>query len=184
MHQELSSFSGEIVATDHVEEVSGITANGSGSTWTDIHREIWIRPARGTERKFTFSNVDIPARDGHRVTLLLRAGRPVGLVNFSTKQYVNLVSPCQFELFDATEAFAFAALLVAAGLTGLVALAVLFIGAVAYGLAKGLMRQERYREASASTEAQIHATIAHAPKTLAYDHSQPTTPRYPRQATK
>ena len=31
-------------------------ANGSGSTWTDVHREVWIRPPGGAERRFSFTN--------------------------------------------------------------------------------------------------------------------------------
>ena len=109
---DISPFSGEVIGTDHVEEVSGQTVNGSGSTWTDVHRELWIRPKRGTERRFTFTNVTVPARQGHQVTLLLAGGRPLAIVNFSTEQYLNLVTPRHFELFGAAEAFAFAALLV------------------------------------------------------------------------
>ena len=59
---DISTFSGEVVETDHVEEVSGQMMSGSGSTWTDVHRELWIRPPRGTERRFTFKNVAVPAR--------------------------------------------------------------------------------------------------------------------------
>lgn len=173
MQERISAFSGEVVATDHIEEVSGLTANGSGSTWTDIHREVWIRPCRGGERRFTFTNLVVPARQGHRVTLLLGGGRPLAIVNFSTEQYVNLVTPRQFELFGATEAFAFAALLVAAGLTGLAGLVTLAIGAGVYGLFKWLTRRERYSEAAAFVEAEIRRTIAHRPINLPNDHLQP-----------
>src|SRR5881397_3333520 len=107
-------------------------ANGSGSTWTDVHREIWVRPAHGTERRFTFTNVDVPARTGHHVSLLLDDGKPLALVNFSTQQYVNLVSRRQFELFGAIETFAFAALLIGAGLGGAGGLVILAVGAAAY----------------------------------------------------
>src|SRR6266498_3137899 len=111
MKTEISSFSGEVVDTDHLEEVSGLTVNGSGSTWTDVHREIWVRPWNGIERRFTFTNANVPARKGHCITLLLGGGRPMALINFSAEQYVNLVTRHQFELFGAAEAFAFAALL-------------------------------------------------------------------------
>ena len=163
MQRRISHFCGEIVATDHVEEISGLTANGSGSTWTDIHRELWIRPWQGTERRFTFTNTDVPARQGHRVTLLLGGGRPVALINFSTEQYVNLVTPRQFELFGATEAFGFAALLIWAGLAGPAGLVALLVGSAAYGSIKYLLRQQRYREAWSSVEAEIGRTIAHPP---------------------
>src|ERR1700674_2692313 len=95
--RDISSFSGEVVDTDHLEEISGLMANGSGSTWTDVHREIWVRPALGTERRFTFTNADVPARTGHQVTLLLGSGgQAVALVNFSTQQYINLVARRDF----------------------------------------------------------------------------------------
>ena len=161
MPRDISSFSGEVVDTDHLEEVSGLIANGSGSTWTDVHREIWVRPSHGTERRFTFTNADFPARTSHHVTLLLDAGKPLALVNFSTQQYVNLVTRRQFELFGATEAFALATLLIAAGLTGAEGLVALMIGAAVYGVVKWLMREERYRRARGSVEAEIRRTIAH-----------------------
>ena len=176
MHREISSFSGEVVDTDHFEEVSGLMANGSGSTWTDVHREIWIRPWRGAERRFTFTNVIFLARKGHRVTLLLGSGKPLALINYSTEQYVNLVTRRQFELFGATEAFTFAGLLIGAGLVGPASLGALFIGAGAYGLIKWSARQERYREASASVEAEIRRTIAHPPAALAHGHSRLAAP--------
>jgi hypothetical protein len=153
-------FSGEVVATDHLEEVSGLMANGSGSTWTDVHREIWVRPSHGIERRFTFTNVDVPARTGHHVSLLLDDGKPLALVNFSTQQYVNLVSRRQFELFGAIETFAFAALLIGAGLGGTGGLVTLAVGAAAYGAVKWLIREERYRRAWRSVEGDISRTIA------------------------
>jgi hypothetical protein len=156
----ISTFSGEVVAADHVEEVSGITANGSGSTWTDVHRELWIRPPRGAERRFTFTNVDVPARMGHRVTLLTGNERPLAIVNFSTEQYVSLIRLQQFELFGAAEAFTFAALLVGAGLTGPPALVALAAGTTVYGLFKGFMRKERYRQAEALVETEIRRIIS------------------------
>jgi hypothetical protein len=159
----ISHFCGEVVATDHVEEISGLTANGSGSTWTDIHRELWIRPWQGTERRFTFTNTDVPARKGHRVSLLLGGGRPLALINFSTEQYVNLVALRQFELFGAIEAFGFAALLIWAGLAGSFGLVALLVGSAAYGSIKCLLRQQRYREAWSSVEVEIGRTIAHPP---------------------
>jgi hypothetical protein len=163
VQRRISHFCGEVVASDRVEEISGLTANGSGSTWTDIHRELWIRPWQGTERRFTFTNTDVPARKGHRVTLLLAGGRPLALINFSTEQYVNLVALRQFELFGAIEAFGFAALLIWAGLTGSGALVALLVGSAAYGSIKWLVRQQRYREAWSSVEAEIGRTIAHPP---------------------
>ena len=176
MQEEISSFSGEIVETDHFEEVTGVTANGSGSTWTDLHREVWIRRRGGGERRFTFTNVNFPARKGHRVTLLLGRGKPLALINYSTEQYVNLVTARQFELFGAAEAFGFAALLVGAGLIGLAGLGTLLIGSGAYGLIKWIARQERYRETSASVETEIFRCIAHPPVALAYGNPQPNVP--------
>lgn len=160
MRTVISSFSGEVVATDHLEEVYGLTANGSGSTWTDVHREIWVRPSHGTERRFTFTNADVPARTGHRVRLFLGDGRPLALVNFSTQQYVNLVSRRQFELFGAIETFAFAGLLIGGGLGGASSLVTLAVGAAAYSAVKWLIREDRYRRARESVEAEIRRTIA------------------------
>jgi hypothetical protein len=160
-----------VVDTDHIEEVSGLTVNGSGSTWTDVHREIWVRPSSGIERRFTFTNATVPARKGHRVTLLLDGGRPLALINFSAEQYVNLVSPRQFELFGAAEAFAFAGLLVAAGLAGAYVVLALAIGAATYGSIKWLARLDRYRELSASVEAEVRRTIAHPPLGQMSEHS-------------
>jgi len=160
---DISTFSGEVVETDYVEEVSGQMMNGSGSTWTDVHRELWIRPAYGTERSFTFKNVAVLARKGHRVTVVVGAGRPVAFVNFSTEQYVNLVTPHDFELFGATEALAFAALLVAVGLTGLAGLIALLIGAATYGLLKWSVIRERHREASEVVDEEIRRAITHPP---------------------
>lgn len=176
MKTEISKFSGEVVDTDHLEEVSGLTVSGSGSTWTDVHREIWVRPSSGIERRFTFINATVPARKGHRVTLLLGGGRPLALINFSAEQYVNLVAPHQFELFGAAEAFAFAAMLVVAGLVGVYALEALAVVAAAYGLIKWLARQDRYRELSASVDAEIRRTIAHPPFGQASEHSPTAAP--------
>lgn len=170
MHRKISTFSGEVVETDHLEEVSGLVANGSGSTWTDVHREVWIRPPHGAERRFAFVNADVPARKGHRVMLLLSGDEPVAFINFSTEQYVNLVTRRQFAVFGPVEAFAFAALLVGAGLSGVVGLVALAIGAGAYGMIKWLVRQERYREASAFVETEIRRTLAHPPDTLTRDY--------------
>ena len=171
MHEEILSFSGEVVETDHFEEVSGLMANGSGSTWTDFHREVWIRPRGGAERRFTFTNATFPARKGHRVTLFLGHGKPLAVINYSTEQYVNLVTPRQFELFGAAEAFGFAVLLVGAGLIGLAGLVWLLVGSSAYGLVKWIARQERYRETSASIETKICRCIAHPPAALAWRNS-------------
>lgn len=165
-----------MVETDHLEEVSGLTVSGSGSTWTDVHREIWVRPWNGIERRFTFTNATVPARKGHRVTLLLDGGRPLALINFSAEQYVNLVSPRQFELFGAAEAFAFAALLVAAGVAGAYAVVALAVAAATYGLIKWLGRRDRYRELSASVDAEIRRTIAHPPFGQAPEHSPTAAP--------
>jgi hypothetical protein len=163
IHLDISRFSGEVVDTDHLEEVSGLTVSGSGSTWTDVHREIWIRPRDGAERRFTFTNAAVPARKGHRVTVLVGPGRPLALINFSAELYVNLVRPGQFELFGAAEAFAFAGLLIAAGLAGSVGLAALLVGTVVYALVKSLLRQQRYAEAWSAVEAEIRSIVAQPP---------------------
>lgn len=162
--REIWTFSGEVVDMDHLEEVSGLMANGSGSTWTDVHREIWVRPSHGTERRFTFSNTDLPARKGHQVTFLLdESNRPLALVNFSTQQYVNLVMRRQFELFGAIEMFAFAALLIGAGLSGVTGLVALASGAAVYSAVRWVIREERYRRAWGSVQTEIRRTIAHRP---------------------
>lgn len=161
--RDISRFSGEVVDTDHVEEVSGQTVSGSGSTWTDVHRALWIRPLHGMERRFTFTNVDVPARKGHQVTVLIGAGRPLAIVNFSTEQYINLVTPRHFELFGVAELFTFAGLLIGAGLNGLTALIALTLAAGAYAVAKWSIRQQRYREAAKLVEAEIMLTIAQPP---------------------
>lgn len=160
----IATFSGEVVETDHLEEVSGLMANGSGSTWTDVHRELWVRPLEGTERRFTFINTDLPARKGHHITLLLDGtGRPLALVNFSTQQYINLLTRRQFELFGAVEMFAFAAFLVPAGLGGVTGLVALGGVAAVYSAIKWAIREERYRSMWESVQAEIHRTIAHRP---------------------
>ena len=156
---DISTFSGEVVETDHVEEVSGQMMNGSGSTWTDVHRELWVLPSHGPERRFTFTNVAIPARKGHRVTVLIGAGRPLAIVNFSTEQYVNLVTPRDFELFNVADAFAFAVLLVGAGLTGPTALLALTSVTGGYALMKWLLRQQRYRKTRRLVETEIQQTV-------------------------
>ena len=166
---ELSIFCGDVVATDDIEEVSGASMHGNGSIWTDLHRELWIRQHNGLERKFNFTNIDVPARQGQRVALLLDGARPVALINFSTEQYVNLIALNQFELFDAAEAFAFAALLIAAGFTAPTGFVALLLGAMAYGLVKHRARKHRFREKFALVEAQIRRTIAHPPAGLADD---------------
>lgn len=160
---QLSIFCGDVVATDHTEEVSGSSVHGSGSIGTDVHRELWIRRHDGLERKFSFTNVDLPARQGQRVALLLDGVRPVALINFSTEQYVNLVALNQYELFGAAEAFAFAALLVAAGFTAPAGVVALSLGAIAYGLVKHRARKRTFCEKFALVEAQIRLTIAHPP---------------------
>ena len=158
---DISTLSGEVVETDHIEEVSGEMMSGSGSTWTDVHRELWIRPSHGTERRFTFKNVAVPARKGHRVTVLIGAGRPIAIVNFSIEQYINLVTPRDFELFGATEAFAFAVLVVCAGLIGLAALTALIVAAGAYGSVKWWIKRRRYLEVARLAEIEIQRAIAH-----------------------
>ena len=168
--RDIATFSGEVVETDHLEEVSGMTVSGSGSTWTDVHRELWVRPSGGAERRFTFTNTDLPARKGHQVTLLLDGtGRPLALVNFSTQQYVNLVARRQFDLFGAAEAFAFAALLIGAGLSGVVGLVALATSTAVYSGVKWAIREERYGSTWESVQSEIHRTIAHR-----FDDRSPT----------
>lgn len=168
---DISRFSGNVVDIDHIEEVSGRTVSGSGSTWTDVHRELWIRPPGGTERRFTFTNVAIPAREGHRVTLLLARGRPLAIINFSTEQYVNLITLRDFELFGAAETFALAALLLAAGLSGLDGLVAFSLGAATYGLLKWSIRRQRYRKAAEIVDVEIQRTIVHPPGEWTNDSS-------------
>jgi hypothetical protein len=172
MPKEIGSFSGQVVAIDRFEEVSGLALSGSGSIWTDVHREMWIRPWSGVERRFIFTNATVPARKGHRVTLLLGDGRPLALVNFSTEQYVNLVTPRQFELFGAAEAFGFAGLLIAAGLAGSGGLLALLTSTLAYAAIKWLTRQQRYAETWSDVEAEIHRAIARPSVALADEGSQ------------
>jgi hypothetical protein len=164
MPVEFSLFCGEVVATDHTEEVSGSSMDGSGYIWTDVQREVWIRQRDGLERKFSFSNVDVPARQGQRVALLLDGARPVALINFSTEQYINLVALNQFELFSAAEAFAFAALLIVAGITAPGGVVALLLATMVYGLIKHLERKRRFGEKFALVEAQIQRTIAQPPQ--------------------
>ena len=162
--RDITTFSGEVVETDHLEEVSGMTVSGSGSTWTDVHRELWVRPFEGAERRFIFTNTDLPARTGHQVTLLLDGtGWPLALVNFSTQQYVNLVVRRQFELFGAAEAFAFAALLIGAGLAGVTGLVTLGTSTAVYSAVKWAIREERYRSTWSSVEEEIRRTIERGP---------------------
>ena len=146
--------------------------DGSGSIWTDVHRELWIRQHDGLERKFSFTNVDAPARQGQRVALLLDGARPVALINFSTEQYVNLVALTKFELFSAAEAFAFAALLIVAGFTAPTGVVALLLGAMAYGLVKHRARKRRFGQQFALVEAHIRRTIAHPPAALTHNHTQ------------
>jgi hypothetical protein len=95
--------------------------------------------------------------------LLGTRAKPLALVNFSTQQYVNLVSRRQFELFGATEMFAFAALLIGAGVARTAGLVALASGAAVYSAAKWIIREERYRRAWESIQAEILRTIAHRP---------------------
>jgi hypothetical protein len=122
--------------------------------------------------------VDVPARQGQRVALLLDA-RPVAFINFSTEQYVNLVALNQFELFGAAEVFAFAALLIAAGFTAPAGVVVLLLGTVAYGLVKNRARRHWFRETFALVEAQIRRTIARPPAALTHDDVRPAWPGHP-----
>jgi hypothetical protein len=170
MQIKLSEFCGEVVATDHTEEVSGSSMDGSGFIGTDVHRDVWIRQHDGLERKFSFTNVDVPARQGQRVTLLLDGARPVALINFSTEQYLNLVALYQFELFGAAEAFAFAALLIVAGFTAPAGVVALLLATMVYGLVKHRARKHRFGEKFALVEAQIQRTIAYPPAALTDYH--------------
>jgi hypothetical protein len=170
---ELSIFCGDVVATDHTEEVSGSSVHGSGSIGTDVHRELWIRRHDGLERKFIFTNVDLPARQGQRVALLLDGVRPVALINFSTEQYVNLVALNQFELFGAAEAFAFAALLIVAGFTAPAGVVALLLVTMVYGLVKHRARKRRFGEKFALVEAHIRGTIVHPPAALTHNDAPP-----------
>jgi Arm DNA-binding domain len=79
----------------------------------------------------------------------------------------------QFELFGAAEAFAFAALLIAAGFTAPAGVVVLLLGTVAYGLVKHRARRHWFRETFALVEAQIRRTIARPPAALTHDDARP-----------
>jgi hypothetical protein len=114
----------------------------------------------------------VPARQGQRVALLLDGARPVALINFSTEQYVNLVALNQFELFGAAEAFAFAALLVVAGLTAPAGVVALLLSTLVYGLVKHRARKHWFGEKFALVEAQIRRIIAQPPAALTHDHAQ------------
>jgi uncharacterized membrane protein YphA (DoxX/SURF4 family) len=173
MPVEFAIFCGEVVATDHTEEVSGSSMDGSGYIWTDVQREVWIRQHDGLERKFSFTNVDVPARQGQRVALLLDGAQPVAMINFSTEQYVNLVALNQFELFSAAEAFAFAALLIVAGFTAPLGLVALLLTTLVYGLAKHRARKHGFREKFALVETEIQTTIAHPPAGLTDNRARP-----------
>ncbi len=173
MPVEFSLFCGEVVATDHTEEVSGSSMDGSGFISTDVHRDVWVRQRDGLERKFSLTNVDVPARQGQRVALLLDGGRPVALINFSTEQYVNLVALNQFELFGAAEAFAFAAMLIVAGFTAPAGLVALLLATMVYGLVKHYARKRRFGEKFALVETHIRRTIADPPTALTHNHAQP-----------
>jgi len=95
-----------------------------------------------------------------------RAARPLAIVNFSTEQYVNLVTPSDFELFNVAEAFAFAVLLVGAGLTGPTALLALTSVTGGYALMKWLLRQQRYRKTRRLVETENQQTAADPVRTL------------------
>ena len=86
---------------------------------------------------------------------------------------VNLVALNQFELFGAAEAFAFAALLIAAGFTAPAGVVALLLGALAYGLVKHRARKHWFREQFALVEAHIRRTIANPPAALTDDHARP-----------
>jgi hypothetical protein len=73
---------------------------------------------------------------------------------------VNLVSPRDFELFYVADAFAFAVLLVGAGLTGPNALVALTGVTGGYALMKWSLRQQRYRETKRLVETEIQQTVA------------------------
>src|ERR1700693_3675905 len=173
MPVEFSIFCGRVVATDHTEEVSGSSMHGNGSIWTDVHREVWIRQHDGLERKVSFTNIDVPARQGQRVALLLDSARPVALINFSTEQYVNLVALNQFELFGAAEAFAFAALLIVAGFTAPGGVIALLLVAMAYVLVKHRARRQWFCVRFALVESQIRRTIAHPTAALTHNDARP-----------
>jgi hypothetical protein len=73
---------------------------------------------------------------------------------------VNLVRPRDFELFNVADAFAFAVLLVGAGLTGPTALLALTSVTGVYALMKWLLRQQRYRKTRRLVKTEIQQTVA------------------------
>ena len=150
----ISNFSGEVVVPIMSRRSPGLRPTEVDRRGPISTERSGIRPWQGTERRFTFTNTDVPARKGHRVTLLLGGGRPLALINFSTEQYVNLVTPRQFES-SAPSRRSDSHLVNRAGLAGSGGLVALLVGSAAYGSIKWLVRQQRYREAWSSVEAEI-----------------------------
>jgi len=54
-------------------------------------RELWVTPPSGADIKFVVHSRAMPARRGHRVTVLLLDGVVVGMCNWSTGKSVNFI---------------------------------------------------------------------------------------------
>lgn len=137
----LQAFHGRIVDLRRHTNVHRFAHRPLGPT---DRYELWVKPPRGIERKFTVNTRIMPARRGHEVSLIVTAHKlpqVLGLANWSTIYGVNyartdapsLIRAWDFALLPA----AFLAAAVLYGNTGMV----LFVpAAVAYVLVAGLGR--------------------------------------------
>jgi hypothetical protein len=89
MNKGFETITGELVDVHHAATVHGGGAGGHVSIWTVEHREVWIRQADGVEVQIVMPGSLLPARAGHRVTVLIDNGNVIGLINWSTRQRVN-----------------------------------------------------------------------------------------------
>jgi hypothetical protein len=124
--------------------------------------ELWIKPRDGIERKFTINTRNMPARQGHEVSLFITAHKVpqvLGLANWSTIDGVNYArtdAPPLVRVWD----FAVlpAAFLTAANLYGDIGMVLFVPAAMAYMLAAGLgramARTRQARQVDRSIDAQ------------------------------
>lgn len=89
MSKEFTTISGELVDVSHLATVQGSGADGYVDIWTEERQEIWLRKADSTEIHITIPGNLLPARTGHRVTLLLDEEEVIGLINWTTGMQVN-----------------------------------------------------------------------------------------------
>lgn len=61
---------------------------GGGSPATS-HQEFWLNTPSGKEAHVHLVNDEVPLRKGHKVEVFFQNGFPVGLINYTTDQYVN-----------------------------------------------------------------------------------------------